>query len=193
MSFDISIIENLIKNRRSVRPPLFNNDIVLKEEVVRCLEMANWAPTHGNTEPWRFKVFGPKSTSRFAKEHIEFLLKHKPDLPQVKKDKMLMVGERSSYVIAIICQMGLSDKIPEIEEIEAVSCAVQNLHLMAHAQGLAGFWSTGGATHIDAPQDWLGLKPDQKLMGFFYLGKTDKEFIDFKKGKVEDKIEWIDE
>lgn len=34
------------------------------------------------------------------------------------------------------------EKIREFEEIEAVACAVQNIHLTASARGLGAFWST---------------------------------------------------
>lgn len=29
-----------------------------REQVEQLLEAANWAPTHGRTEPWRFVVLG---------------------------------------------------------------------------------------------------------------------------------------
>jgi hypothetical protein len=35
-------------------------------------------------------------------------------------------------------------KIPAIEEIEPVACAVQNILLGATALNIASFWSTGG-------------------------------------------------
>lgn len=33
-------------------------DDVSRETIMALLEAANWAPTHGKTEPWRFVVLG---------------------------------------------------------------------------------------------------------------------------------------
>jgi nitroreductase len=33
-------------------------DAVSKQDIMALLEAANWAPTHGKTEPWRFVVLG---------------------------------------------------------------------------------------------------------------------------------------
>ena len=50
------MIEEIIRNRRSVFPAQYNSDEIAKETIIKILEAANWAPTHKKTEPWRFKV-----------------------------------------------------------------------------------------------------------------------------------------
>ena len=50
------MIENLIRNRRSVFPDQYNDRPIARETLERLLEAANWAPTHKKTEPWRFRV-----------------------------------------------------------------------------------------------------------------------------------------
>ena len=32
-----------------------------RQEIEQLMEAANWAPTHGRTEPWRFVVIGPEA------------------------------------------------------------------------------------------------------------------------------------
>ena len=191
MELSFSELEKIISTRRSVRPPKFNGEEVSKEDLLKCLEMANWAPTHGNTEPWRFIVYGPGSVEQFADDHLNSLLKVKPDLPEAKQDKMRMVALRSSHIIVVVAQLKTLDKIPDIEEVEAVSCAMQNFHLAAHSLGLAGFWSTGGCTSYPEAQAWLNLEKDQQLMGFFYLGKTSDSLPEMVKGSVENKVRWV--
>lgn len=48
----------LIRNRRSIYPKHMTGNTVSKESIMAMLEAANWAPTHGRTEPWRFVVLG---------------------------------------------------------------------------------------------------------------------------------------
>ena len=57
MRFNLSEINELIRERRTIYPEQFSTRIVHKEQVELILNNAQWAPTHGNTQPWRFKVF----------------------------------------------------------------------------------------------------------------------------------------
>jgi nitroreductase len=63
-----------------------------------------------------------------------------------------------------------SEKIPEIEEIEAVACAIQNLHLSCTAYGLGGFWATPKLIYSQEMQHFLGLDEKDKCLGLFYIG-----------------------
>ena len=69
--------------------------------------------------------------------------------------------------------------MPEWEEVAAVSCAVQNLHLMATSLGVAGYWSSGGP--IDEPRvvSHLGLSPTDgdRCLGLFHLGSASVEKV----------------
>ena len=42
-------------------PDQYNDSPIKEEELKKILEVANWAPTHKKTEPWRFKVFQNKA------------------------------------------------------------------------------------------------------------------------------------
>ncbi|MGY8689040.1 MAG: nitroreductase family protein, partial [Verrucomicrobiales bacterium] len=48
-------ITSIIRQRRSVKPTMMSPDSVPREMIELMLENANWAPTHGLTEPWRFR------------------------------------------------------------------------------------------------------------------------------------------
>lgn len=48
----------LIQSRRSIFPKSMTGATVSRDSIMAMLEAANWAPTHGRTEPWRFVVLG---------------------------------------------------------------------------------------------------------------------------------------
>ena len=61
-----TLVEQVIVQRRTVQAAYFvdpndtNNDkaaVVSRAQIERLLHAANWAPTHGKTEPWRFVIF----------------------------------------------------------------------------------------------------------------------------------------
>jgi len=87
-----------------------------------------------------------------------------------KLAKMLRRPLLASVVIAVSMERQESEKIPEIEEIEAVACAIQNLHLSCTAYGLGGFWSTPKLIYSSEMNDFLGLKQKDKCLGLFYIG-----------------------
>jgi len=61
-------------------------------------------------------------------------------------------------------------KIPEIEEVAATACAVQNLMLSAHGKGLGSYWSTPSVTMSAEFAGWLGLDVTHRMLGLVYLG-----------------------
>lgn len=51
MNNSFSVIADIIKNRRSTKPAQMNGKLIPDEQVQQLLELADWAPTHANTEP----------------------------------------------------------------------------------------------------------------------------------------------
>jgi len=99
----------------------------------------------------------------------------------------------SSAVIAICMRRQETEKIPEIEEIAAVACAVQNMHLTATAYGLACYWNTGGITYSDEMKQFLGLGEKDRCMGFFFLGYPADAWPQGQRKPIEYYTEWVGE
>ncbi|WP_217604199.1 nitroreductase [Chitinophaga sp. GbtcB8] len=166
----------LIKDRRTIKPAAMNGKKIPDETIRQLLELANWAPTHGYTEPWYFVVYSGEGVKRFCTDHAELYKTHTPAAQYIpgNYEKLQHQGDLASHIIAICMKRGDNPKIPEIEEIAAVSCAVQNMWLGAAAEGIAAYWGSGGMTYTPAMQDYLGLRNQDKVLGFFYLGYTDQ-------------------
>ena len=56
METNFAAIASVIKNRRTIKPAMMNGHKIPNGEIAALLELADWAPTHGFTEPWRFVV-----------------------------------------------------------------------------------------------------------------------------------------
>ncbi|UPL50714.1 nitroreductase family protein [Hymenobacter sublimis] len=163
-------VTQLIRGRRSMQPVLFEPGRVVPDELVReLLENATWAPTHKRTEPWHFVVFAGAGRQKLADFQVELYRSTAgPNLQESKLEKLTNNPLFSSHVIAI--GLKRNPEVPEVEEVAAVACAVQNLHLSAVAHGLAGFWSSGGVTYQPEAKPFFDLGPQDQLLGFFYLG-----------------------
>lgn len=193
MTYNIEEFNTLIKNRRSTYPPQYSGEKVDDKIIKQLLENANWAPTHGKTEPWRFIVFtgeGLKKLGEFQADLYEKLTSEE-DFSNAKHEKLKTLPSKASHVIAICMKRQESEKLPEIEEIEAVACAVQNMYLTATAYGIGAYWSSGFVTYKEESKAFFELDKKDKLLGFFYIGNIAKPSPDGKRKSIEDKVKWV--
>lgn len=186
-----NILTQIIKERRSVFPPMFSGDPITDEEIMQLLENANWAPTHRKTEPWRFQVFTGAALTRLGQYLADFYRNNVAEdiFSDKKYQKMMRNPTLASHVIAICMKRDPEGILPEWEELAAVSAAVQNLWLSCSAMGLGGYWSTPrAALHAD---EFLGLGADEQCYGLFYLGKP-KVDLDLKsiRSGIAEKVKW---
>jgi len=172
MRYNLSEITDLIRDRRTIYPEQFSNRIVCREQIELILNNAQWAPTHGNTQPWRFIVFTDEARKKLSeflgKTYLEITPKDK--INDMKLAKMLKRPLVSSAVIAVCMKRQDEEKIEEIEEVESVACAIQNMHLTCTAYGIGGFWSTPKLIYHHKMNEFLELKEKDKCLGLFYLG-----------------------
>ncbi len=193
MRFNLSEINELIRSRRTIYPEQFSSRKVHREQIEVILNNALWAPTHGNTQPWRFKVFteeGLNTLSGFlGKTYLAITPEDKQN--DMKLAKMLKRPLLSSVVVAVCMERQAEEKILEIEEIEAVACAVQNIHLTCTAYGLGGFWSTPKLIYHPLTNEFLGLSEKDKCLGLFYIGYPEIEWPKAHRKPLEYITEWI--
>jgi nitroreductase len=64
-------------------------------------------------------------------------------------------------------------KVPEIEQILSAGAMAQNLMLAAHALGYGSMWRTGSMTYDQVVAKGLGLVPNEKMIGFLYVGEIE--------------------
>lgn len=161
----------------------------------RLFEAANWAPSHGLTEPWRFIVFQGEAKKSLAEAICRTMADEGQDtLPpdDPRRAKITLKTETAPVVAAIVCNVSSKPNIVEFEEVEAVAMAVQNLHLAARALGLAGFWSSGKKAFHPRMAEFLGLEPPARCLGFFYIGYPAGPWPEGKRGPFQDKVVYKD-
>jgi nitroreductase len=194
MRYNLSEINELIRSRRTIYPEQFSDRKVHKEQLEVILNNALWAPTHGNTQPWRFKVFTNDARQRLSDFMAKTYLELTPSAEQndAKLAKMLKRPLLASVIIAVCMERQIEEKILELEEIEAVACAIQNMHLTCTAYGLGGFWSTPKLIYHPRTNEFLGLKEKDKCIGLFYIGYPAVEWPTAHRRPLEYLTEWIE-
>ncbi|MBU3658567.1 MAG: nitroreductase [Flavobacteriales bacterium] len=194
MRYNLSEINELIRNRRTIFPEQFSERKVHREQIEVMLNNAQWAPTHGNTQPWRFHVFMEDGLTSLSQFLGSTYLKLTPENQQndAKLGKLIRRPLLSSAVIAVSMIRQAEEKIMEIEEIEAVACAIQNMHLTCTAYGIGGFWSTPKIIYTQEMNEFLNLDAKDKCLGLFYVGYPSIEWpTNAHRKPIEYNTKWI--
>jgi nitroreductase len=186
-------INEIIRRRRSIKPKQMAGTDVEESIIHDMLENANWAPTHGMTEPWRFKVFTGESRAKLGAFLASTYKKitSSDEFKEKKFESLRINPTLAPYVIAICMKRQTTEKIPVIEEIEAVACAVQNMHLTATAYGLGAFWSSNAAVCSKAMVKYVGLGNLDQVLGLFYVGYPSIDWPTGERQPIDEKVEWI--
>jgi nitroreductase len=168
-------------------------DPVPRHLVERALAAAVQAPNHHRIRPWRFTVLTGLSRHRLGDVMAKSLQQKQPDTSEPALDVERARPLRAPVLVAVAVDKPSEPKISEIENICAAAAAAQNMLLAVHALGLAGMWRTGPAATDTQVKAFLGLEPDQHLIGFLYIGYPEVEWPPKERPSFEDRTVWMEE
>jgi nitroreductase len=167
-------------------------DAVPRDIIERLLEAAVQAPNHHRVRPWRFFIIQGDARQRLGGVMAASLLRRKPDVDPAILDNERVKPLRAPLIIAVAVDRPVEPKVREIENIAAVSAAIQNLLLAAHHLGLAGIWRTGDAAYDPGVKAFFGLEADQTLLAFVYLGYLLVERKTEERLSYQDRTTWME-
>lgn len=194
---DIDALCRAIAHRRSLGLARLSDEPVDRAILERALEAANWAPSHGDTEPWRFQVFTGNSRKRLGELFAEAYRTEagdsaKPEAEQGMRDRAFLAPVWISLGVVPKLLADGTPKMSQLEEDIAVGCAAQNLHLVLAAHGLAGMWHSKGPSVSPVVAKGLGLEHPGKLLGFMFCGWPAVAWPEGERGAWTDKVLWHD-
>jgi nitroreductase len=188
-----------IAHRRSLGIARLKPEPVEPELVQRTLVAADWAPSHGDTEPWRFTVYTGASRAALG-DTFAAAYRADADRDGDFKEATLQAQRDRANAVPVWISIGMqpalrpdgSLRMRVEEELLAVSGAVQNLHLVASAQGLAGMWLSKGVFVHPRTAEFVGVTPPGRLLGFFILGWPAIPWPDGARRPLAEKVRWAD-
>ena len=163
---------NFIKSRRSLYPAQMDeNKRIPDEDIWKLLELANYAPTHKITEPWRFIVYSADKVNEFYDGLIQ-VSSNWMNAEEIEKLSKKLEERRAkvSHIVVIVNHRDEQERVPEQEEEYATACAVQNMLLGMKPLNIIGFWGSGKAAYSAEMKEHLKLEGADKCMGWLQLG-----------------------
>jgi len=188
----MSVFETIVR-RRSIGK--MTGQRPTRQQIEHILEAATHAPNHRKTEPWKFFVLAGDARAALGEVMAEALALRLEDTTHDKVAAMLQKERtkllRSPVVIVVVAERPMQPNVIEIENVEAVAAAVQNMLLTAEEMDLAAMWRTGDAAYDPRIKQWLGIAAEDHIVAFVYLGYPAIPKLDRHPIPVTEKTQWL--
>lgn len=160
-----------ILSRRTVPPAKMGPPGPDEDALRRILEAGAAAPDHGLLRPWRFLVVRGEGRARLGELFAAFAARTNPGAGPEEVEKQRAAPLRAPVIVVVAARVqSQHPKIPVVEQIASAAAAAQNMLLAAHALGFAAKWATGKQAYDEGVKAGLGLGPDDRVLGFLYIG-----------------------
>jgi nitroreductase len=150
-------VETAIRTRRTHKA--YAPEPVAREVVDELLDLARWAPNHNLTNPWRFRVVGPRALER---------------LKLAAGPEAASKLDRAPTLIVCSCELR-GDEVQDEEDLHATAIAAYIVLIAAHARGLGGYWRTPAVLRTDEGREAVGLEPNERFVALIHLGRPVQE------------------
>jgi nitroreductase len=131
------------------------------------------APDHALLRPWRILVIEGEARDRLGALFAQAKLTHDPNLSTEALTKVKKKPLRAPLILVVATRLVEHPNVPEVEQILSAGAMAQNLMLAAHALGYGSMWRTGSMAYDQIVAQGLGLEPNEKMIGFLYVGQIE--------------------
>ena len=150
-------VETAIRTRRTHKA--YRSEPVARGTLEELFELARWAPNHHLTNPWRFRVIGPRALER---------------LKRAAGPEAASKLDRAPTLIVCSCKL-TGDAVQDEEDLHAAGIAAYIVLLAAHARGLAGYWRTPEVLRTTEGGEAVGLPDDERFVSLIHIGNPAQE------------------
>ncbi len=163
---DLDTLEALIRRRRTSM--LVDRDRPVSPELVgRLCSIAQWAPNHKRTWPWRFTLVEGPARARLGTVISGAMQVHGDPPEKVEKARTKYLRTPAVLIIGAIAGDSAQRTA---ENRDAVAAAIQNLLLAATAADLATYWGSCPMGANDVVADFAGFDHGTHVAGIIYVG-----------------------
>jgi nitroreductase len=167
-------VETAIRSRRTHKA--YGSEPIDRETLDQLLELARWAPNHHLTNPWRFRILGPRALER---------------LKRAAGPEAAAKLDRAPTLVVCSCALG-GDEVTDEEDLHATAIAAYIVLLAAHARGLVGYWRTPGVLRTPEGRAAVGLGDDERFVALIHLGHPVQEKRAPEREAAESVTEYLD-
>jgi nitroreductase len=160
----------LLKTRKSIPAAFLAAPRPNDDQIQEILAVASRVPDHGKLAPWRFVVFKDDAPRQASELLAELFHRRNPDADEKVLEEERKRIAHAPLVVAVVSKAAPHVKIPEYEQVLSGANAAMSLLLAAQALGFGANWTTGWIAYDAEAGAILGLRPDERVVGFIHIG-----------------------
>ena len=171
----VELAHALIHTRQTILPKRLAEPGPDAAQLQAILGAAASAPDHHELLPWRFVLVPTGGRDRLAEGFATALVERDASATPQQVAQAREKAYRSPLLLLAVVRLRDDDaEIAPHERIVSAGCAVQNMLLMAHAQGFGGALTSGKALQSAPLRALFGLQPDEQALCFVNIGTVVK-------------------
>jgi nitroreductase len=155
-------------------------------ELEQIMAAALRAPDHGLLRPWRFLLFQQQARVQLGQIFANAIHQQQPHLEESALTRYHQLPFRAPLVIVAIACCQEHAKIPQLEQLLACGCAVNNMMIAVHSLGFGAMWRTGPLAYNPLVAEQLGLQAAEKIIAFLYIGTPNGPIKEVSKPAYQD-------
>jgi nitroreductase len=163
----------LMEARQTMLPKRLDGPGPDADEWRAWLSSAASAPDHRQVLPWRFVCVPKSQRHRLGDCFAQALLERDPSATDEQMSQAREKAMRAPVLLLLVVDAARGDPdIDLLERVVSAGCAVQNMLLMATAQGYGSALTSGKALKSKALHTLFGLTPNEHALCFISLGNV---------------------
>lgn len=146
------------------------------DEIATLVRIASRVPDHGRLTPWRFILYRGAARREIGEKLAALAEKLEGPLPEGRLEKERTRFSRAPLVVGVVHIPRENPKIPTWEMFLSGGMAAMNLMIAANALGYGTNLITNWYSDTEEGRRILGLKPEERVIGFVHIGSHSGEF-----------------
>jgi nitroreductase len=153
----------------------FGAEPVPQETLLELFRLAQLAPNHHLTQPWRFRVLGPEALAR---------------LKDAGSPSDAAKLDRAPTLVVVSAALS-GEVVQDDEDICATASAITLVLLGATERGLASYWRTPGILRTARGREAVGIPAGERVLGLIHLGPPARDPTPRERGPVADVVTFL--
>lgn len=141
----------------------------------QMLQAASRVPDHGKLVPFRFLRIRGDARFRLGEQLVKRTLERDPQVSPAELEKERSRFSHAPLIITVVARLTPDHKVPEQEQLLTAGSVCFALLQAAQAFGFGAQWLTGWMAYDPSIAGLLGLRDNEKIVGFIHIGTAKLE------------------
>lgn len=182
---NMSLLEGL---QQRVSHPRLEAPAPSAPQLAQAYQAAFRSPDHAWLRPWRFIECRNEERETLGELIATGLYNAQPAIEMSLLDKARLGPLRAPLVLVCYAKVVEHPKVPAVEQLIAVGCAINNMSCALYSMGYGSVWRTGESAYSSDVHRQLNLGAQDVIVGYLYVGTPMSEDKSIPRYDIDDYV-----